>query len=75
MKTKEILRAINDNIADYYLRFDIGFSFYSTMNGVFLIPTIEIVKLNKFLSINIWILSAYLSITINRGNFKNDSDL
>lgn len=72
MKVKEILKGINNNIADYYLRITINFSFYSGFNGIFLIPTIEIHKCGKYLTINLWILSAYLAISFSKGNYNND---
>ncbi len=72
MKVKEILKGINNNIADYYLRIAISFSFYSGFNGIFIIPTVEIHKCGKFLTINLWILSAYLAINFSRGNYNND---
>lgn len=72
MKVKEILKGINDNIADYYLRIAISFSFYSGFNGIFLIPTVEIRKCGKFFTISLWILSAYLDITFSKGNHNND---
>lgn len=73
MKIKEILKGINDNIADYYIRMDISFSFTSGFNGIFLIPTIELSKTNKYFSISIWILSAYLDITFSRENRNDES--
>lgn len=73
MKIKEILKGINDNIADYYIRMDISFSFTSGFNGIFLIPTIELTKCNKYFSISIWILSAYIDITFSRENRNDES--
>lgn len=72
MKTKEILKAIADNIADYYLKITISFAFTSGFNGMFLIPTIEVHKCGKFLTINLWILSAYLAIVLSNENYRND---
>lgn len=72
MKIKEILKGINDNIADYCLRIDINFSFISGFNGIFLIPTIEIHKCGKFLTINLWILSAYLAICFSKKHYLED---
>lgn len=72
MKTKEILKAIVDNIADYYLKITISFAFTSSFNGIFLIPTIEVHKCGKFLTINLWILSAYLAIVLSNENYRND---
>lgn len=72
MKTKEILKAIGNNVADYYLKITISFAFTSGFNGIFLIPTIEIHKCGKFLTISIWILSAYLAICFSNGNYNND---
>ena len=72
MKTKEILKAIADNIADYYLKITISFAFTSGFNGMFLIPTIEVHKCGKFLTINLWILSAYLAIVFSNENYRND---
>lgn len=72
MKVKEILKGINDNIADYYLKITINFSFYGGFNGIFLIPTVEIYKCGKFLTINFWILSTCLAISFSKGNYNND---
>lgn len=73
MKVKQILKGINDKIADYYIRIDISFSFTSRFNGIFLIPTIELSKSNKYFSISIWILSAYLDIIFSRENYNDES--
>lgn len=73
MKLKQILQEINNNIADYYLKIAVSFSFYSGFNGIFLIPTVEIVKTNKFLTINLWILSAYFAITFSKESYKDES--
>lgn len=74
MKIKEILKGINDNIADYYLKIDISFSFTSGFNGIFIIPTIELNKTGKYFEITIWVLSAYLSINFSKESYKDESE-
>ena len=70
MTIKEIIKEINDKISDTYFQIHIGFTFQSSTNGWFLIPTIEIYKNSKHFEVNIWIMSFCLYIIMSKESYR-----
>ena len=67
------LDKLNDYISDRYLKLQIGLTFWSVNDNIFLIPTIEVAVCGKYFELNIHILSLNLYFCLSLENYNDES--
>lgn len=67
MTFKQIFKEIENNISNTYFRLDFGF--IPSIDGFYLIPTIEISKTSKFFELNVMIFNSCFTFTLSKNKY------